>query len=251
MRVPPSFEPTMQHQLPQAEDPSERTIVDFPVGRPGMADAERGVDSTPVAPTGGRHRGTGSTRRGRVLVALGLTAVLVVGGGGAYAIAKLTGSGSPAKKPGDGLVGVTDTTGRLSLRVPAAWKLQTQHNKWPVRVSDAATAPALRATPDYDQFVRDDVTVPGVFAGVTNDLNVTLPPAALGSHRSHCTPGTGRPYRHGALSGQITPWTCGGDHDQRGRAARRRREVRDVGPCEADRAARHHEKILDSIQVKG
>jgi serine/threonine protein kinase len=199
MRVPPYEQQTMRQSPP--EGPAEATVVDIPLGD---LPEQSGRSSR------GAHREvrSGDTFRSRFLVALSLLAVLVVGGGGAYAIAKATGSSS-SDNAGDGLVGVTDTTGRLSLRVPPAWKLQTQHNKWPISVSDAATAPALRATPDYAQFVRDDVAVPGVFAGLTHDQAVRLPPSTLGDHQAKCTRGADRPYRHGSLSGQITPWTCG------------------------------------------
>jgi hypothetical protein len=244
--MPPTFEPSVRQQMGQEESPSERTVVDFPVGRPDLA-AQGGAESP-------REVSAGGTLRGRVLVALGLAAVLVAGGGGAYGIAKLagSGSGSPVKKRGDGFVGVTDTTGRLTLRVPAAWKLQTQQNKWPIQVSDIATAPALRATPDYAQFVRDDAAVPGVFAGLTRDLTVTLPPIGLGSHRARCTQGTDRPYRHGTLSGRITPWKCGGSitinevglRDAAGKYAMWVRVKLTAAPDIT-------QKILDSIQVKG
>ena len=230
----PAYEPTAHHELPESS--ANDTIVDLPIaGRPEQPAEVR----------------AGQTARGRVLAAAGLAAVLVVGGGGAYAIAKLAGAGS-ADKPKDGLVPVTDTTGRLSLRVPAAWKLQTQHNRWPVPVNDGATAPALRATPDYTQFVHDDVAVPGVFAGLTHDLNVVLPPATLGSHRGKCTAGPERPYQHGSLSGRITPWTCGGSitinevglRDTSGKYALWVR-VKLTGPPDLTR------KILDSIHTKG
>jgi hypothetical protein len=234
MRVPPPYEQTVQQPRPRLNNPADTTLVDLPIGRPEQPRPEAKA---------------GETRRSRLLVALGLVAILVVGGGGAYAIAKVTGSSSD--KPGDGLVGVTDTTGRLSLRVPPAWKLQTQQNKWPVPVSDAATAPALRATPDYAQFVRDDVAVPGVFAGLTHDLTVKLPPETLGTHRSKCTQGTERPYRHGSLSGQITPWACGsitinevGLRDSHSKFAIWVR-VKLTGPPDLT------QRILDSIRTKG
>jgi hypothetical protein len=241
MRVPLPYEQTAHHQLPDMASSADQTIVDLPIGRPEQHAEVR----------------AGQTPRGRVLAAAGLAAVLVVGGGGAYAIARFTGSGtgsgtgSPGK-PEDGLVTVTDTTGRLSLRVPPAWKLQTQHNRWPVRVSDGATAPALRATPDYAQFVRADVAVPGVFAGLTHDLEVFLPPPTLGSHRGKCTPGTSRPYQHGSLSGEITPWQCAGSitinevglRDSGGKFAMWVR-VKLTGPPDLT------QRILDSIRTKG
>jgi serine/threonine protein kinase len=240
MRVPRAYEPTSEHRRPEPEHPADRTVEDIPIRRPGSQDAA--------------EVRTGATTRGRVLAALGLAAVLVAGGGGAYAIAKLTGAGSSDANPGpgDGLVAVTDTTGRLTLRVPPAWKLQTGHNTWPVPVSDAATAPAMRATPDYDRFVRDDVAVPGVFAGLTHDMTVSLPPAGFGSHRAHCGPGAARPYRHGTLSGEITRWTCGGSitidevrlRDSGGRFQMWVR-VKLTGPPDLT------QKILDSIQTKG
>jgi hypothetical protein len=241
MRVPP-YEQTMQQHRPRPDGPAAATVVDLPLGDlPDQGGrASRGAH---------REVRSGDTFRSRFLVALSLIAVLAVGGGGAYAIAKATGSSS-SDKAGDGLVGVTDTTGRLSLRVPPAWKLQTQHNKWPVPVSDAATAPALRATPDYAQFVRDDVAVPGVFAGLTHDQAVRLPPATLGDHQAKCTRGTDRPYRHGSLSGQITPWTCGsitinevGLRDSAGFAMWVR--VKLTGAPDLT------QRILDSIRTKG
>ncbi|WP_141961576.1 serine/threonine-protein kinase [Actinoallomurus bryophytorum] len=198
----PSHEETMRQPLPSVEGPADKTVVDFPLPR--------------HEPAGHTDHGvrTGETRRSRILVAAGLAGVLVAGGGGAYTIARLAGS-SPDKpqvtvEHGEDLVNVTDTTGRLSLKVPPSWKLQKEHNRWPVSVSDGATAPALRATPDYDQFVRDDVAVPGVFAGLTRDLQFQLPPVGLGNHSARCARGPERAYRHGSLRGRITPWKCGG-----------------------------------------
>jgi serine/threonine protein kinase len=235
MRVPP-YERTAQVGPPERESSAEQTVVDMPIPRTERP-AESGVRA-------------GGTLRAKVLAAAGLAAVLVVGGGGAYGIAKLAGAGSSSN--GDGMVGVTDTSGKVSLRVPPAWKLQPQHNRWPVPVSDEATAPALRATPDYAQFVRDDVAVPGVFAGMTHDLNVMLPPRTLGSHRPRCTPGAERPYRHGSLSGRITPWTCGGSitinevglRDAAGKFAMWVR-IKQTGAPDLT------QRILDSIHVTG
>ncbi|MGI5225550.1 serine/threonine-protein kinase [Actinoallomurus iriomotensis] len=246
VRVPPPYERTAQNPRPYVESSVDATRVDLPVYRP-----------EPDAAPAGEVR-TGDTTRGRVLVAAGLAAVLVGCGGGAYGIARLTGvkatqsAGKDQTTTDDGLVPVTDTTGRLSLRVPPSWKLQRDHSHWPVQVSDGATAPALRATPDYAQFVRDDARVPGVFAGLTHDLNVRLPPAGLGDHSAKCTRGTSRAYRHGSLSGRITPWTCGdsitvnevGLRDSGGRFALWVR-VKLTGPPDITRT------ILDSIQTKG
>jgi hypothetical protein len=232
------------------EGPADKTVVDFPLPRH-------------EPPSGSGHPDhevrAGQTRRSRLLASAGLAAVLVVGGGGAYGIARLTGASTnkPDKQtkpdePKEGLVTVTDTTGRLSLRVPPSWRLQTLHNRWPVPVSDGATAPALRATPDYDQFVQDGVAVPGVFAGLTHDLRVALPPITLGSHRARCTPGPERPYQHGSLHGRITPWTCGGSitinevglRDSGNRFAMWVR-VKQTGPPDLTL------RILDSIRTKG
>jgi serine/threonine protein kinase len=228
---------TVQRPLPGEE--AEKTVVDLPTSRHG---AHR---------RGGEEARTGQTARSRVFVAAGLLAVLVAAGGGAYAIGRAIHSDKPVKQKGDGLVTVTDTTGRLSLRVPPAWTLQRQHNRWPVTVSDGATAPALRATPDYAQFVKDDVAVPGVFAGLTRDLNVTLPPATLGNHRAKCTEGPARPYSHGSLSGRITPWKCGsitineiGLRDSGGKFAMWVRIKQTGSPDLTGR-------ILDSIRTKG
>jgi hypothetical protein len=236
---------TAQGPQGQMESPADTTRVDLPVHRPEP-------DTAPA-----REVRTGDTTRGRLLVSAGLAAVLVVCGGGAYGIARLTGvkatrSAGQERTPGDGLVPVTDVTGRLSLRVPRSWTLQRDHSHWPVHVSDGATAPALRATPNYDQFVQDDVRVPGVFAGLTHDLGVRLPPASLGDHSSTCTRGAARAYRHGSLTGRITPWTCRGSitvdevglRDSRGRFAMWVR-VKLTGPPDITR------KILDSIQTKG
>ncbi|MCO6010891.1 protein kinase [Actinoallomurus purpureus] len=246
-------------QTPPPVGVGNDTVRDLRIERPhGPRDAGgRGAAGT-ARPASHRSGGTGDgspaggPARKRLIVIAGLAAVLVVGGGGAYAIGKLTGSSpSSHSKPGDGLVTVTDTTGRLSIRVPPTWKLQTQHTTWPIAVSDRAKAPALRATPDYVQFVKDDVATPGVFAGLTHDMNVTLPPPTLGRHRLKCTQGTDQAYRHGTLSGQITPWRCGtitinevGLRDTGGRFALWVR-VKLAGPPDLTR------KILDSIRTKG
>jgi serine/threonine protein kinase len=244
-RAGPAHEETARQPLPSTEGPADKTVVDFPLPQhePPSGHPARGVR-------------TGETRRSRVLVAAGLAGVLIAGGGGAYTIARLTGS-SPNKpgktvKPSDGLVTVTDTTGRLSLRVPPSWKLQTQHNRWPVSVSDGATAPALRATPDYEQFVQDGVAVPGVFAGLTHDLQVQLPPVSLANHSVRCTRGPQRAYRHGSLSGRITPWKCGGaitvdEVGLRDSANRFAMWVRVKQTGRPDLTQR----ILDSIRTKG
>ncbi|GAA0368030.1 protein kinase [Actinoallomurus spadix] len=241
-------------QTPPPAEGGNATVVDLPIERPygpGGAGGDR-----PAAGPGARPGGTGGGSPGgpsrkRLVVIAGLAAVLVVGGGGAYAIGKLTGGSSSKTKPGDGLVTVSDVAGRLSIRVPPSWVLQRQHTTWPVAVADRAKAPALRATPDYGQFVKDDVPTPGVFAGLTHDLNVTLPPRTLGSHRAKCTPGAPQAYHHGTLAGQITPWHCGtitinetGLRDTKGKYAMWVR-VKITGSPDLTR------KILDSIQVKG
>lgn len=191
-------------------------------------------------------------RRKWLLILAGLVVTAIVLGGGAYGIAKLTGSDKPDKKKSDGLVAVTDTSGAFSLRVPPAWKLQPQQNTWPsvVPITDRAKAPALRATPDYARFVRDAEPVPGVFAGLTHDLKATLPPARLGSHQGKCTAGAARTYQHGSLRGQVTPWRCGqitiseaGLKDTSGRYAMWVRVKVTSGPDITD-------QILNSITVK-
>ncbi|GAA4634266.1 hypothetical protein GCM10023196_075100 [Actinoallomurus vinaceus] len=285
LHVPPVPDDPGSTDRPGAGSPSDRTVRVPPVDDPGSAPPyenarDRTINTPPPADVGnetvvdlpiGAHRGTGpqtpgSHRKGdtgggspagspgrkRLIVVAGLAAVLVVGGGGAFAIGKLTGSSKSHTKPGDGLVAVTDVTGRLSIRVPPTWKLQAEHTTWPVAVSDRAKAPALRATPDYAQFVKDDVPTPGVFAGLTHDLNVTLPPPGLGRHRLKCTAGTAQPYHHGTLSGQITPWRCGttitinevGLRDTSGKFAMWVR-VKLTGSPDLTK------KILDSIQTKG
>jgi serine/threonine protein kinase len=234
---------------PPPADVGNDTVVDLPIGGPRGADPKT-PGSRGAGGTGGRSP-AGSPSRKRLIVVAGLAAVLVVGGGGAFAIGKLTGSSKSHGKPGDGLVTVTDVTGRLSIRVPPTWKLQTEHTTWPIAVTDRANAPALRATPDYAQFVKDDVPTPGVFAGLTHDLNATLPPPGLGQHRLKCTPGTPQPYHDGTLSGQINPWRCGtitinevGLRDASGKYAMWVR-VKLAGPPDLTK------KILDSIRTKG
>ncbi|MFL6053406.1 MAG: protein kinase domain-containing protein [Actinoallomurus sp.] len=246
-------------QTPPPDEVGNETVVDLRIEPPhGPRDAGRHrapdpAGSTPHRPgeTGGGSP-PGTPARNRLTIVAGLAAVLLLGGGGAYAIGRLTGSSSSHQKPGDGLVTVTDVTGRLSIRVPPTWKLQTQHTTWPVAVSDRAQAPALRATPDYAQFVKDDVATPGVFAGLTRDLNVTLPPPTLGRHRAKCKPSPGRPYRHGTLVGQITPWQCGpividevGLKDTGGKFGMWVRVKLTGPPLDLTK------KILDSIRTKG
>jgi serine/threonine protein kinase len=251
MRVPPPpFEPhdeTNEHP-PAADGDTSTTLVDFRIDQPREPREHRPADSH-GQPGPAQEPQPDRPGRKRLLVVAGLAAVLAVGGGGAYAVGKLTRSSPP--RPEDKFVTVTDTTGRLSIRVPPAWKLQPERNTWPISVTDRAHAPALRATPDYAQFVRDDVAVPGVFAGVTHDLDVKLPPATLGRHRSKCTEGATRPYRHGSLSGQITPWTCGpitisevGLRHSSGQFALWVR-VKLTGPPDVT------QQILDSIRTKG
>jgi hypothetical protein len=83
-------------------------------------------------------------------------------------------------------------------------------------------------------------------------MGVSLPPTTLGSHNGKCTQGTARAYRHGLLSGRITPWTCGGSitinevglRDADGRFALWIR-VKQTGPPDLTR------QILDSIRTKG
>jgi serine/threonine protein kinase len=232
-------------QTPPPAGAVNETVVDLRVDRPD------GPDGTESGRRGAHRSAAGDGSRHRLLVIAGLVAVLIVGGGGAYAIGKLTKSRSSGTGHGDGLVTVTDVTGRLSLRVPPTWRLQTRHTTWPVTVADRAKAPALRATPDYDRFVEDDDPTPGVFAGLTHDLNVTLPPRTLGRHRLKCTESPAQPYRHGTLSGRITRWRCGsitidevGLKDAGGRFAMWVR-IKQAGPPDLTR------KILDSIQTKG
>lgn len=221
----PDPEATVQ-DVPNTLSAAETTIVDSPAARP--------------------------TVRHRLLVVAGLVGVLVAGSGGAFLVGRLAASPSPAPtpaKPEQDFVTVTDVTGRLSVRVPRAWRAQPQQSTWPIPVGDRSQAPALRATPDYAQFVQDDVPTPGLFAGLTHDLSVPLPPRSIGTHARDCTRGTVQPYRHGSLSGQITPWSCGsitineaGLRDSAGRFALWVR-VKLVGPPDITR------EILDSIRT--
>jgi Protein kinase domain len=217
-------------------DVAERTAPDTAL----LPAAERTVVDAPAAAR--------PPVRERLLVVAGLVGVLVIGAGGAFVVGRL--AGSPAE-PKDDFVTVSDATGRLSVRVPRAWRPQPQQSTWPVPVSDRTQAPALRATPDYAQFVKDDVPTPGLFAGLTHDLGVPLPPDTIGTHTQKCTRGTVRPYQHGTLSGNITPWTCGsitinevGLRDASRRFAMWVR-VKLTGPPDITR------KILDSIRASG
>ncbi len=246
---------------PPPEATGEPIVVDLSAGRArGRRRDDAGPGGRPRSPSGRGGpavsggpaiSGTKPSKRGRLVVIATLAAVLVAGGGGAYVIGRLVG-GSPSKKPSDGWVTVTDVTGRLSVRVPPTWTLRRDHTTWPIPVTDRATAPALRATPDYDRFVRDDVPTPGLFAGLTHDMNATLPPPGLGRHRATCTEGPSEPYRHGTLSGRIAPWHCPGSitisevglRDSGGRFAMWVR-VKLVGGPDVTK------KILDSIRTKG
>jgi serine/threonine protein kinase len=207
---------------PATSPVAERTVVDAPAGRPSVRD--------------------------RLLVVTGLAGVLVIGSGGAYLVGRL--ADEPPKRADD-FVTVSDATGRLSVRVPRAWRPQPQQSTWPIPVADRAQAPALRATPDYARFVRDDVPTPGLFIGLTHDLSVRLPPDSIGTHAGKCTRGPDQPYRHGSLSGDITPWSCGsiminevGLRDTTGQFALWVR-VKLAGPPDITRT------ILDSIRTTG
>jgi hypothetical protein len=91
-----------------------------------------------------------------------------------------------------------------------------------------------------------------VFAGLTHDLQVQLPPVSLGNHSVRCARGPQRAYRHGSLSGRITPWKCGGSitvdevglRDSANRFAMWVR-VKQTGRPDLT------QRILDSIRTKG
>ncbi|MFI0480053.1 hypothetical protein [Actinomadura sp. 9N215] len=116
----------------------------------------------------------------------------------------------PMVAPGGGFMRVTDESGRITVSVPAEWRV------WPgptwdpstVGVRDGRQRPVLRATPDLRGFLGDG-SAPGIFVGLVSAASDDeLPPPAASGHPS-CGPPRARPYlaAGGLLHGSIRRFT--------------------------------------------
>lgn len=121
------------------------------------------------------------------------------------------GSGVPAPPPGHR---VTDKTGDVSVIVPNSWGDFTGDGWHPRGDIDGVTdgqyiGPGLNASPNiYSWF--DDLTTPGLFAGVSKMLVPGYNPSTILSALapSHCLFASQQPTRADGLTGYRDMWNC-------------------------------------------
>ncbi|GII31086.1 hypothetical protein Pmi06nite_45280 [Planotetraspora mira] len=157
-------------------------------------------DGTGVRPAG--RPAAPPRRRGRraPLAAALAAAVLVLAGAGVATY--LASSGPPA-----GLMEVSDATGRIKLKVPAAWGRQVVTAGWNPKSLGLADAqePGLTVADDLEDWQDLKAQVSGVLVGLTSQ-------AALAGRMTtithdDCRYDGDRPYADGEWRGQVRRWT--------------------------------------------
>ncbi|MWA06941.1 protein kinase [Actinomadura sp. LD22] len=171
----------------------------------------------------GRPSGPGGTGGGGaprkfvtplIITAVVLALALVVG----LTLGMLSGGGGGGKKSKDktpkvptDFVAIADPSGKIKTAVPKTWPKQQEQTWVPttVHLNDAGPRPVLRATPSLQQFLGNG-TGPGVFIGLTTDVQPGhLPPPTAAVH-AQCTKAAPENYTSpdGALTGTITRFTA-------------------------------------------
>ncbi|MEU9016593.1 serine/threonine-protein kinase [Actinomadura sp. NPDC048394] len=139
---------------------------------------------------------------------VGLTLGMLSGGGGGGGGKKS--KDKTAKVPKD-FVAVADASGKIKTAVPKTWPKQQEQTWVPttVHLTDAGPRPVLRATPNLQQFLGNG-TGPGVFIGLTTDVQPGHLPPPTASVHPQCTKGAPENYTSpdGALTGTITRFTA-------------------------------------------
>lgn len=137
---------------------------------------------------------------------VGLTLGMLSGGGGGGK----KNADKKAKVPKD-FVAIADASGKIKTAVPKTWPRQQEQTWVPstVHLTDAGPRPVLRATPNLQQFLGNGAG-PGVFIGLTTDVQPGHLPPPTASVHPQCTKGAPENYTSpdGALTGTITRFTA-------------------------------------------
>ncbi|GAA1306648.1 hypothetical protein Psi02_24400 [Planotetraspora silvatica] len=186
-----SDEPADGSGTGQTHEPSARPADEpsaLQTGEPRALRAGR-----PAAPP--RRRG----RRAPLAAALA-AAVLVLAGAGV--ITYLTSSSPPA-----GLVEVSDATGRIKLKVPAAWGRQVVTAGWNPKSLGltGAQEPGLTVADDLKNWQDLKAQVSGVLVGLTEQAALAGRMTTI-THDG-CRYDGDRPYADGGWRGQVRRWT--------------------------------------------
>jgi serine/threonine protein kinase len=174
----------------------------------------------PGGPGGAGGGGTGGGGAPRkfvtplIITAVVLVLALVVG----LTLGMLSGGGGGGKKKQDkaakmpkDFVVVSDPSGKIKAAVPKTWPKQQEQTWVPttVHLSDPGPRPVLRATPNLQQFLGNGAG-PGVFIGVTTDVQPGHLPPPTASVHPQCTKGAPENYTSpdGTLTGTITRFSA-------------------------------------------
>lgn len=200
--------------------------------------------------------GTKPRRRGRSVaaVALAVTVALAGAAGATAAVLSARGDSGAARTT----LRVADSTGRLSVEVPAQWGRQLRRSGWSPRTLGLADrqGPGLAVADDLSNWQNLDADANGVFAGLSEHGDLTAEVGAL-THSGCHDLGT-RDYRGTSWKGTVHSWSgCPGSEGVVTEAGLRAvdggkqpqvyvqiRQTRRTGDSdEADR-------ILDSVRIK-
>ncbi|MFF5858774.1 serine/threonine-protein kinase [Streptomyces sp. NPDC012751] len=143
---------------------------------PGAAEFARELDRLAAAPAARPERRPAGWRGRPGTVALALAAVL------AASAAAVTATVVPHRGgTGDDGVRVADTTGRITLRVPAGWARELRDSGWDPRALGLAAGhePGLLVADDLSRWSDPRAPVNGVFAGAAAHGGVTAKVRAL------------------------------------------------------------------------
>jgi eukaryotic-like serine/threonine-protein kinase len=164
-----------------------------PVAGPDAAE-RAGANGTVKAPRGERRR----RRRPRRWISVVAVAAAALAAGGAA----VAGDRLPWLR-----VRVTDSTGQLSLTVPARWAGQLRDDGWSPRAVGLADdrGAALAVAGDLDDWARPGTTTPGVFAGLTSDVRDGAVPPASVTHPG-CTAGQPQTYERDGFRVHVVRW---------------------------------------------
>jgi hypothetical protein len=126
-------------------------------------------------------------------------------------------SGRFSRQPGVAV----DSTGQISVRLPAGWRSMTGRWAWPGRPG-GPRSPALLVSPDPARWRTDDA-VRGAFIWLARDSTAGGEPATLIAQIPHagCTPAPVRHSRQADIDWVIAGFSCSDRRDQLVEAAGR------------------------------
>lgn len=249
-RLRPDLRPDVQRALLRALEPDRERR--WPTAAEFAAELERLAAPADLQAGGG----TKPRRRGRSVaaVALAVTVALAGAAGATAAVLSARGDSGAARTT----LRVADSTGRLSVEVPAQWGRQLRRSGWSPRTLGLADrqGPGLAVADDLSNWQNLDADANGVFAGLSEHGDLTAEVGAL-THSGCHDLGT-RDYRGTSWKGTVHSWSgCPGSEGVVTEAGLRAvdggkqpqvyvqiRQTRRTGDSdEADR-------ILDSVRIK-